>query len=181
MISPKNEQVRILHRAVHSIHPAPENEDVYHPVLEDDPEIVELARSIREHGVQEPLVISEDGYILSGHHRHMAARVAGLQDVPVIVHPVHHGRNQDEFVTLLRECNRQRVKSFDEKLREEIISADPEEAYRALVEHREEQSAVVVDTMTIRKTKQRARITKAKQPMIDAIKDIIRNMKTIGR
>jgi len=43
--------------------PAPENERLYRPVRSDDPEIIALADSIREHGIKEPLVISRDHFI----------------------------------------------------------------------------------------------------------------------
>ena len=59
------------------LEPAPENDDLYRPVGFDDPEIQALARSIREHGIREPLVITLDNYILSGHRRYKAARLAG--------------------------------------------------------------------------------------------------------
>ena len=62
------------------LEPAPENDDLYHPVGFDDPEIQALAKSIREHGIREPLVITLDNYILSGHRRYKAARLAGLRE-----------------------------------------------------------------------------------------------------
>jgi hypothetical protein len=80
----------------------------------------------------------------------VAAALAGLETVPVRVHPIRRDRQPDEFLVLLGEHNRQRVKTNDEKLREEIVSANPEEAYRSLIEHRREQSAVFADTLIIR-------------------------------
>ena len=77
-------------------------------------------------------------------------------------------------MTLLREYNRQRVKSFAEKVREEVISADPDEAYESLIEHRREQSEVVADTLKIRGEKRRAEISSAKQPFLRAIKRVIK-------
>ena len=38
--------------------PAPENDDIYNKIAWTDPEIHELVRSIKEHGIQEPLLIS---------------------------------------------------------------------------------------------------------------------------
>jgi ParB family chromosome partitioning protein len=51
-------------------------------------ELQELAASIREHGLIQPLVVtaSEDGYeLIAGERRWRAARLAGLARVPVIV------------------------------------------------------------------------------------------------
>jgi ParB-like chromosome segregation protein Spo0J len=73
-------QVELVHVQVWplaKISPAPENDDIYRPIALDSPEIADLARSIEEHGVQEPLLISTDGYIISGHRRRIAASLAG--------------------------------------------------------------------------------------------------------
>jgi ParB family chromosome partitioning protein len=53
-----------------------------------DQDLVELAASIEEHGVIQPLIVNEapDGYqLIAGERRWRAARLAGLSTVPVIV------------------------------------------------------------------------------------------------
>jgi ParB-like chromosome segregation protein Spo0J len=72
-------------RPIGSVIPAPENDDVYNKIAWTDPEIHELVRSIKEHGIQEPLLISTDGFIISGHRRRQAALLAELDHVPVRV------------------------------------------------------------------------------------------------
>ena len=52
---------------------------MYHRIDPSDPEIIELAKSIEKYGIKQPLVISRDRYILSGHRRHCAAGLAGLK------------------------------------------------------------------------------------------------------
>jgi hypothetical protein len=109
--------------------------------------------------------------ILNGHRRHMACRLAGLKTVPCRVENL---RSTDpQFLRRLRECNRQRVKSLDEAAREEIISANPEEAHRFLVEHRQQRAHVPTETILIRGMKWRSEITKAKEPMLQAIEGIL--------
>ncbi len=59
----------------------------------DEAALEELAASIREHGVLQPLVVSReaesDGYVLiAGERRLEAARLAGLETVPVVVRQV---------------------------------------------------------------------------------------------
>src|ERR1700730_9780887 len=71
-----------------SIKPAPENKDVYRPIAFDDPEIRELAKSIKKRGILEPPLISRDGFIISGHRRYIAALLAGLEEIPVKIHPI---------------------------------------------------------------------------------------------
>jgi hypothetical protein len=112
-------------RRLDSLKPAPENDDVYQPIACDDPEILELARSIKKHGIQEPLLISRDGFIISGHRRRIAAAIAGRELVPVRVHPVSRTENRAEFLRLLVEMNSQRIKSTSVLLHESLIKIDP--------------------------------------------------------
>ena len=83
--------------------------------------------SIRKSGINTPLEISDDGYIISGHRRHTAAKLAGLESVPCRIAPITH--DDPRFVPLLCECNRQRVKGFEELLREAVVTVNPEQAY----------------------------------------------------
>ncbi len=165
-------QVRVL--AIDKVFPSPENERLYRPVDPGDPEVQALAVSIRERGIQEPLLIDPDGWIISGHRRHAAARLAGLSEVPCRVSKVSRFRNREKFLTLLRECNRQRVKTRDEQLREEVVSINPKEAHRALREFREKRSRIDIKAMHIRKCwKGRCEISNAKKPFLDAILHVL--------
>lgn len=158
------------------IKPSPENLLLYRPVSAADPEIVALADSIRKIGVREPLVITLDNFIVSGHRRHAAAKLAGLKKVPCRV--VDILRTDPEFVPLLREYNRQRVKSLAEVAREEVLDADPEEAHRNLVEHRKQRSHLdAPDAIQIVGRKHRATISPAKRPLLDAIVRILRELR----
>ena len=44
----------------------------------DEQSIILLAGSIGFRGILEPIVVTLDGYILSGHRRYAAAKIAGL-------------------------------------------------------------------------------------------------------
>ena len=103
-----------------------------------------LADSIRQHGVREPLVITLDGWILSA----IAGTwrpVAGLTEVPCRVEQFRRDKAPDRFLVLLREYNRQRVKSLDEALREEVVSCNPVEAYESLIEYRQQKAVDALD------------------------------------
>jgi hypothetical protein len=154
-----------------AIKPAPENELIYRPVSPDDPDIEALADSIAENGLREPIVITMDRYILSGHRRHEACRLAGRTKVACRVEDV--SRDDPDFKTLLREYNRQRVKTFDEIVREQVVTVNPEDAYRALVEHRKAASEVNGEFLVIEGEKIRKQISKAKRPMLIAIQKIV--------
>ncbi|MDD5252140.1 MAG: ParB/RepB/Spo0J family partition protein [Patescibacteria group bacterium] len=70
------------------------------------PEMEDLAASIKEHGIIQPLVVSarpEGGYeLVAGERRLRAAKLAGLNSVPVVVRP-SVGSNQEKLVLALIE------------------------------------------------------------------------------
>jgi hypothetical protein len=174
----KLRHARVLHIPISDIEPSPENLQLYRPVDSDDPDIIAMAESIRIYGVREPLVVTLDYRILSGHRRHVAAALAGLEEVPCVVEQIYSF--EDKFLPLLREYNCQRVKGFDEILREEIVSAaDPEEAYRSLIEERKAKSAIKVKTIEIVGTKTRCEISEAKHPLVEAIKKVMNKLREI--
>jgi hypothetical protein len=140
-------------------------------VSRDDPEVIALAASIAEHGLREPIVITLDNVILSGHRRHVACQVAGLTTVPCRRDSIRSDHPQ--FLELLVTYNQQRVKSADERLREEVICADPEESHRRLLEHRRQRSRVNVGTIEIVGEKRRAKISTAKAPFLDAVRAVL--------
>ncbi len=77
----------VLEVALASIAPNPHQPRS--PIREQD--LLELAASIEEHGIIQPLVVTEapDGYqLIAGERRWRAARVAGLSTVPVLVKDV---------------------------------------------------------------------------------------------
>jgi hypothetical protein len=172
--TPKTGYVRIVDRPIDSIRPSPENDQLYRPVDPEDHEFLALVESVREHGVKEALTITLDRWIISGHRRYAAARAAGLATVPCRVEPIRKDADHDRFIQLLRECNRQRVKTRAELLREEIVSADPDEAYASLIAYREAASAVAADNeVVIRGEKRRAGISNAKMPFLAAANAVI--------
>ena len=51
----------------------------------NDEAVEKVAMSIKEYGFRQPIVIDEEGVIITGHTRLKAAKVLGLDEVPVIV------------------------------------------------------------------------------------------------
>jgi hypothetical protein len=172
-------EVRLV--PISEVKPSPENERLlYNRIREDDPDIIALAKSIRQHGVKEPLVLSQDYYVLSGHRRRVACLVAGRDTVPVRFEPIRRGDDREpedpQFLILLREFNRQRVKTFDETVREEALAIDPREAHRRLVEHRQKRSAVSARVVKIEGETRRAEISDAKELFLQAIRRVLHNL-----
>lgn len=161
-----------------SIRPSPVNDSVYRPPAADDPDIQEMARSMREHGVLQAITISCDGFILSGHRRYCAATVAGLETVPVIEEPIT--RDDPAFPKLLVMHNQQRQKTIAELLAEQVVQRSGEDAHRELVQHRiarSREATANADAMTLGEKRKRSRITWEKQPMLDAVLKIVDDLR----
>jgi hypothetical protein len=165
---------RLVWLSPRHIFPAPENEEIYRNICKDDLEIQALTDSIREHGIQEPILVSRDNFIFSGHRRREAAILAHVDKVPCLVRDVDRG--DPEFMTLLVECNRQRVKNLSEVIREHIVLDNYETAYESLIEHRKEKAGVNGEFLKIRGMKYRSQISDNKLPMLIAVKNIIESL-----
>ncbi len=101
----------------------------------DDASLEELASSVREHGVLQPVLVTEtlDGYqLVAGERRVRAARLAGLERVPAIVRQLAD-RDQLE-VALVENVQRADLDPIDEAL-----------AYRQLIDEFGLTQATVAD------------------------------------
>ena len=67
------------------LRPSPENDRLYRPVDVKDPGIRALAQSIRRYGLREAIVVTLDGWIVSGHRRFSDRQIhyALLNDPPL--------------------------------------------------------------------------------------------------
>jgi hypothetical protein len=164
----------VLVRLLNSIKPAPENDDIYSKVSVDDPATIGLARSIKENGLLEPIIISEDGYIISGHRRWFASKLAGLREIRVCVRKgVNRGKDPKKFLRLLVEANTQRIKNTSTHIKESMIKIDPQVAHAQIRNDRKRKdedrengdlSAIDPDDDGRRKA-----ISKAKYPLLNAV------------
>jgi hypothetical protein len=154
------------------IFPSRLNDKVYRPVDPGDPAVRSLARDIGAIGLQEPIVITRDFFILSGHRRFMACKLLGLKAVDCRFADITS--RDPGFPQLLVSYNNQRVKSLDEVLRERVISSSNDgSAYQALRNHRAEKAEVEAEFLEIGEKKVRPRISKGKLPMLWACTGII--------
>ena len=72
------------------LRPALANGEVYKPVDPDDPSVRRLAADITRTGVVDPLAVSTDGVIVSGHRRRVACQLAGITEVASVSTPQQH-------------------------------------------------------------------------------------------
>jgi len=135
----------------------------------------ELAISIRDNGIQEPLVLSDDHVLLSGHRRYAAARYLGMETVPVrIVETVFNDLNSTERLAVLRLHNQQREKSPGERIREKLLDIDKAEAYCHLQKRRRDITAMTgadKSNVFMGRVKTRARITTI--GFLNAVKKVV--------
>jgi hypothetical protein len=71
--------VKLAHVPIAKLKPAG-----YNPRHISDEELESLVRSIREFGLVDPIVANKDHTIIGGHQRWRAAKIAGLETVPVV-------------------------------------------------------------------------------------------------
>jgi len=124
---------RAIMRELWLLSETPENWTIYHRPDRTDPTFQDLCASIRQSGVNTPLEVSGDGYIISGHRRFIAAQSCGLSQVPCIIDHTVVMADLDtaERIALLTERNRgTRVKSDSELYLEAAARVDPDEAVR---------------------------------------------------
>jgi hypothetical protein len=171
---------QVLDVLVDAITPADVNGDIYRPVDPDDPEIQRLAESIREHGILHPLVITTDCVILSGHRRYCAAKLAGLDSVPVIF--ASASSDDPEFIKLLVAANTARDKTLAEVIRETVvIDTTPEEAHGQLLVDRylrgKRATEAALNKITIGTRKERPKISNGRRPFLDAVVDVLDSLR----
>ena len=117
------------------IKPTWQNELIYAPFAPDNDDDWQLIQSIRAHGIQEPLVLSSDGRLLSGHRRLAAARYLGLERVPVRFDSiVFDDLPSEQKLEVLQRFNQQRAKTFEELVREKLLHIDTKAAHRKLLQ-----------------------------------------------
>lgn len=115
---------------------APENDLLYDRFGIANRDDADLAISIRDKGIQEPLTLSNDQYLLSGHRRLAAAKYLGLQEVPCRLVEVDFYQLTTERLEVLRLYNQQREKSPGERIKEKLLDIDPKDAHQELKRRR---------------------------------------------
>jgi ParB-like chromosome segregation protein Spo0J len=170
----------LIRKRVMSLIPSPENELLYRPT-HDDPGIDSLAERIKKNGC-DPLTVTADNYIVSGHRRRAACLHIGQQFVYCHVLPRRRDSwTKDEYIALLRDHNDQRNKTVAEQVREELVDVNPEQAHRRLREMRAKSVNAPerhgVRALEIEGTKKRYNISDAKADHVKYIQKIVEERK----
>ena len=154
---------------------ARENESIYDNFGIANSDDWELVKSIKANGILDPLVVTSDNYLLSGHRRLAACKYLKLPTVPIRrLNDVRFIRlTTEKRLDLLRSYNQQRDKSVSEKIREAIVDVDPSEAYIDLMMHNLQRKAMASTSgeIFISGIKKRSKITTLE--FLKAAKDVI--------
>ena len=163
---------------INSITPSPENDEIYGEIDNSEHEQVMLAKDIAANGILVPIVVSRDGYIISGHRRFAAARRLRLKTIPVKKFEIDRIDCSDvEWKRILVSHNKQRVKSAAVRIKESLLAIDPEVAHRQLIESRTERDRDAPAEIELNYYCRRASISSAKRPMLDAVSFAIQTLK----
>ena len=116
-------------RSVAELQPHPLNERVF-GAFRNAGEDADLVQSVQAQGILQPLLVTADGTVISGHRRLAAARLAGLETVPVIVRD--DLRDQIDIDRTWFECNQNRDMTKEQRARwyEQRVRIEQEEAKR---------------------------------------------------
>ena len=161
------------HFPVSKIKAARENDLLYDNFGVGNLDDYELMLSIKESGIQEPLTLSTDFYLLSGHRRLAAAKYLKLVEAPVRFVAINFASlSEEKKLETLRIFNQQRNKSPGERIREKLLDIDPEQAYVKLWTHRCESKTMASEiNVQLGSSKKRAQITTLK--FLEKAKQII--------
>ena len=166
---PKHRHGEVLEVPIEELRPCPRNDDLYRPPSDDDADFITILAGIRRKGQLVPATITKDRMIMDGHRRFFACRRLGIPTLKCIVRDKY---SWDVTPADLAEYNRQRVKTSDELVREEIALADPDESYEALLEERDRrlQQYDHLENIEILGTKKRWKFSESQtKPFVDAV------------
>ena len=110
--------------ATRRLRPHEENTKIYG--VKDS--VDDLVKSIRAFGILDPLIITRDGKVISGHRRLRAAEELGILEVPV---RVFESEDETDILNALLCANRQRVKTKSQVAAEARLELEIEKKFAA--------------------------------------------------
>lgn len=167
---------RVEYLPVGEIQPSPENDDLYGEIQRDE-QMVNLIDSIRRRGLEEPLLLTDDGFILSGHRRFHAVQELGWPEVPVrVCHDIRRHRSLDYHRDLM-EYNPQRIKTAGSLLKEALLRDEsPDDTYAAIEARNAAAMHVDADFMVVDGAKNVEPVSDRKREFLEAAQHVINDL-----
>lgn len=172
--SPETYAVEIVD--VDTVLPSPENDEIYGKIGHDE-QMNALVESIRSRGLAEPIIVSDDDYIVSGHRRFYACCHLGYDEIPVRRLNIRRRDRLSDWAKLLTEYNPQRVKTAGSLLREALLRHSDEDPRALLKGYREASIQVDADFLEVSGVKTVADISEKKGDFLAAAKLVVNNMR----
>jgi ParB family chromosome partitioning protein len=124
----------------------------------DEPSLVELAASIREHGVIEPILVRREGgsyRILAGERRWRAAQRAGLREIPAVV---REASDREAFeLALVENLQREDLNAIEEAEAYEILVTDHSLTQEEIAKRVGKERSTVANALRLLKLPQKVR------------------------
>lgn len=172
----RDDRYRVDYMPVAEIQSSPENDDLYGEIQHDE-QMDNLIDSIHRRGLEEPLLLTDDQFILSGHRRFFAVQYLGWDEVPVrIRHNTRRARNP-EFHKELMEYNPQRIKTAGSLLKEALLRDEsPADTFAALEDRDELAMHVDAEFMVVDGAKHVEPVSSKKRQFLEAVKVVIADL-----
>jgi hypothetical protein len=170
-----NSQYSVEFVPTDSVTPSPENDEIY-GAIEHDHAMDDLIASIERIGLAEPIIISADNFILSGHRRYFACRHLRMETIPVRRQTIRRADDAD-FHRRLTEYNPQRIKNTSVLLREALLRYQDDDASVLLYDHRRASTAVDVKFMPVVGSKCIRPVSEKKRTFLRAAQAVIQRLR----
>jgi hypothetical protein len=155
------------------IQPSPENAEIYGAIdFNTDPALSGLRRSISKRGLEEPLILTTDKVILSGHRRYYICVAIGIGKIPCRFVKFKRSEIKD-IHRVLAEYNPQRVKSAASILAENfLVDKKQESQTQSWGEYQEKASSSFFTPLTVAGSKNVGEIGERQQEFLAAAKKV---------
>jgi hypothetical protein len=168
----------VTYLPIGNIKPSPENDDLY-GVITLDASMESLIESILRHGLSNPILLTRDGYILSGHRRFFACQQINMEEVPCMITMNVSRAGNEDFHRDLADFNTNRVKGVGTMLKEALIQqAKTSSTYALAVAKREQAQEIAVEYMPpVQGIKTFTKTSQGRMPFLNAAIKVINEMK----
>jgi hypothetical protein len=170
-----DDRYRVVWLPATEIKPSPENDEIYGQI-QDDGQMDALVESIKKRGLEEPILLTADHYILSGHRRFYAVTTYmpswfrhGGNLIPCRIRSDIRREGNPHYHQELAEYNPQRVKTAGSLLKEALLRTSDAQDLRAAVKEYDEASMFVdCEFMAVNGSKIVEPVTDKKQEFLQA-------------
>ncbi|MEO2032627.1 MAG: ParB/RepB/Spo0J family partition protein, partial [Planctomycetaceae bacterium] len=161
---------------ISDVHPSPENDDIYGALVHDE-QMTALIRSITTRGLEEPIIVTADNFIISGHRRYYACECLEMEHIPVRIKPDVTRANNDDFHRLLTEYNPQRVKTVSAILKESLLRYSDQAPGELLYRHDMAMTNVAAEFTVVHGAKHVQVISDRRMDFLEAARYVIRDLR----